>query len=322
MSRLEGGVAVICVRNLTKQFGNFYAVNKVSFDVAAGEIFGFIGPNGAGKTTTIRMLATLLEPDDGTAWIDGLCIRTKQQEVRRKIGYMPDYFGVYEGVTVWEYLDFFARAYRIPVKSRNRIIEDCMALTDFSKLREKLVASLSKGMAQRLCLAKTLLHDPKVLILDEPTSGLDPRARIEFRSLIKELSNMGKTIFISSHILTELSECVTSIGIIEKGEMVVSGSPQEIARKMSSSATLRIMIGIHQGRRLAEAAQILKDLPKVQHVQEKQLGLEIEYQGQAEEVYLVLKPLVMADIPVVSVEQSTQNLENIFMNLTKGGLEE
>ncbi len=347
---------MICVRNLTKKFGEFKAVDNISFDVNTGEIFGFIGPNGAGKTTTIRMLATLLESDAGSAWIDGYSIRTQQKEVRKKIGYMPDYFGVYEGVTVWEYLDFFARAYQISIKNRNQIIEQCLELTDFSKSRNKLVASLSKGMTQRLCLAKTLLHDPKVLILDEPTSGLDPRARIEFRMLIKELSNMNKTIFISSHILTELADFVTHIGIMEKGKIVITGRPEEISKKISEEITFRslqeenssvisskengqknlelnaennkiaakiieLTISTYQGQKLSEAETILKNDPNIVSISFDASNLEVKYNGLEQNIYQIIKKLVLADIPIVKITPNTKNLEEIFMTLTKGDVE-
>jgi ABC-2 type transport system ATP-binding protein len=307
---------MIYARNLTKTYGDLCAVDRINLDIGMGEIFGFIGPNGAGKTTTIRMLSTLVEPDDGTAWIGGYCIRTEPTQVRRVLGYMPDYFGVYEGVTVWEYLDFFARAYRIPHKTRKKVIEDCVALTDFGKLTDKLVSSLSKGMQQRLCLAKTLLHDPKVLILDEPASGLDPRARVELRILLKELARMGKTILISSHILTELSDMVTSIGIIEKGKIIATGSPEKISQAISKS--LPITIAIYGGQRIEEASKLLQSQPGVAQVTIQNKSLEIEYSGEEKEIYTLLKKLVNEDIPVVSVVCRERNLEEIFMQLTQG----
>lgn len=310
---------MIRIRNLTKKFGDLYAVKNLNMDIRAGEIFGFIGPNGAGKTTSIRMLATLLEPDEGTAWIDGNCIQTQQEEVRRKIGYMPDYFGVYEGVTVWEYLDFFARAYKVSPKERNKIIDGCMELTDFTRLSSKLVSTLSKGMQQRLCLAKTLLHDPKVLILDEPASGLDPRARIEIRTLLKELSNMGKTIFLSSHILTELADVVDSIGIIEKGSIIVQGNLEEISKAISSSASsFAIIISLFQGQKIEQAKGLLENLPDVIKSEIKGDRLEIQYSGKEEEIYQIVKHLVNNDIPVTAMSREEKNLEDIFMQVTKG----
>lgn len=311
---------MICVRNLTKRFGKFCAVNNVSFDIEAGEIFGFIGPNGAGKTTTIRMLSTLLEPDGGSAWIDGHSIQINPQKVRHCIGYMPDYFGVYEGVTVWEYLEFFARAYHIPIQTRNKIVDDCLSITDCAKMRDKLVATLSKGQTQRMCLAKTLLHNPKVLILDEPTSGLDPRARIDFRGLIKELANMGKTIFISSHILTEMADFVTHIGIMEHGKMIIYGTPQDISERLSKGIIV-VNIAIHQGKKIEQAKEILQNFPHVKSVTQEKNSLEVEYQGKEEEIHRLLRILVDVEIPVVQVSQQTKNLEDIFMQVTQGDIE-
>ncbi|NUM35563.1 MAG: ABC transporter ATP-binding protein [Candidatus Brocadiae bacterium] len=310
---------MIRIRNLTKKFGELYAVKNLNMDIGAGEIFGFIGPNGAGKTTTIRMLSTLLDPDEGTAWIDGYCIQTHQEEVRRKIGYMPDYFGVYEGVTVWEYLEFFARAYKVPAKERNKIIDGCMALTDFTKLSSKLVSTLSKGMTQRLCLAKTLLHDPKVLILDEPASGLDPRARIEIRTLLKELSRMGKTIFLSSHILTELADVVDSIGILEKGSMVVNGNLEAISKAISSSSSsFTIFLSLFQGQKKEQAKELLEKFPNILKIEIQGDRLEIQYAGKEEEIYQILKHLTNHDIPITGMSREEKNLEDIFMQLTKG----
>ncbi len=310
---------MIRVRNLTKKFNKFCAVDKLSFDVDSSEIFGFIGPNGAGKTTTIRMLVTLLEPDEGTAWIDGFCVRRYPEKVRHVIGYMPDYYGVYDGVTVQEYLDFFARSYRIYQRRQRRtIIEDCMALTDLGKIRNKLVSTLSKGMKQRLCLAKTLLHDPKVLVLDEPAAGLDPRARVEFRSLLKELRDMGKTIFISSHILTELSDIVTSLVIVEKGKGVVNGKLDDISQALSKNVNLNIKLELHTPERVAESIHLLEGQDNVHSVKGDGKLIDIEYGGEQGEIYKLMKPLLEVDVPIVELSSSTHNLEEIFMQLTQG----
>jgi ABC-2 type transport system ATP-binding protein len=226
----------IRVRHLWHRFGRFEVLRDVSFDVHEGEIFGFIGPNGAGKTTTIRVMATLLEPMAGKVEIDGWDVTIDPQAVRKLIGYMPDHAGVYERVTVREYLEFFADAYKVPTAGTTYAVVDAvMELTDLTKLRDKLVATMSKGMKQRLQLARTLLHDPKVLILDEPASDLDPRARIEIRDLLVELRSMGKTIFLSSHILTELADVCTSVAILERGRLVVSGPISDIARRLEEA---------------------------------------------------------------------------------------
>jgi len=216
---LSAPAPAISVRHLWHRYGSLDVLKDVSFDVAPGEIFGFIGPNGAGKTTTIRIMATLLEPTAGSVHIDGHDAALDPDEVRKIIGYMPDHAGVYERITVREFLDFFADAYRIPELG---VVDAVIELTDLTKLSDRLVATLSKGMKQRLQIARTLLHDPKVLVLDEPASDLDPRARIEVRDLLLELKELGKTIFLSSHILTELSDVCTSVGILERGELVVA----------------------------------------------------------------------------------------------------
>ena len=226
----------IRVRHLWHRFGKADVLRDVSFDVQEGEIFGFIGPNGAGKTTTIRVMATLLEPMAGKVEIDGWDVTIDPQAVRKIVGYMPDHAGVYERVTVREYLEFFADAYQVPTAGTTYAVVDAvMELTDLTKLRDKLVATMSKGMKQRLQLARTLLHDPKVLILDEPASDLDPRARIEIRDLLVELRSMGKTIFLSSHILTELADVCTSVAILERGRLVVSGPITDIARRLQAA---------------------------------------------------------------------------------------
>jgi ABC-2 type transport system ATP-binding protein len=221
----------IRVRHLWHRFGALDVLRDVSFEVGPGEIFGFIGPNGAGKTTTIRVMATLLEPMAGRVEIDGIDVTIDPEEVRRRIGYMPDHAGVYDRITVREYLEFFADAFRVPSPG---IVDAVLELTDLGKIQDRIVATMSKGMKQRLQLGRILLHDPKVLILDEPASDLDPRARIEIRDLLLELRSLGKTIFLSSHILTELSDVCTSIGILEKGRLVVAGPIGEIAARMEA----------------------------------------------------------------------------------------
>lgn len=229
-------VPAIRVRHLWHRFGGQDVLRDVTFDVGQGEIFGFIGPNGAGKTTTIRLMATLLEPMAGRIEIDGFDVAMNPKEVRRLIGYMPDHAGVYERITVREYLEFFADAFRV---ESPEVVNAVMELTDLEKLQDKLVATMSKGMKQRLQLARVLLHDPKVLILDEPASDLDPRARIEIRDLLLELKELGKTIFLSSHILTELADVCTSVAILEKGSLVVAGPIAEIAQRLGQAQASR-----------------------------------------------------------------------------------
>lgn len=226
---ISTGDCAIRVRHLWHRFGTVDVLRDVTFDVGHGEIFGFIGPNGAGKTTTIRVIATLLEPMAGRVEVDGFDVAIDPEQVRRRIGYMPDHAGVYDRVTVREYLEFFADAFRIPHLG---VVDAVLELTDLHKLQDKLVAAMSKGMKQRLQLARVLLHDPKVLVLDEPASDLDPRARIEMRDLLLELRSLGKTIFLSSHILTELADVCTSVAILERGQLIVAGPISEIAARL------------------------------------------------------------------------------------------
>ncbi|MGH2523813.1 MAG: ABC transporter ATP-binding protein, partial [Anaerolineales bacterium] len=216
--------AIIETKNLTKRYGKLTAVDNLSLSVEQGAIYGFVGPNGAGKTTTMRMLTTLLQPTSGEAWIAGHSVQRDPRRVRRAIGYMPDFFGVYDDMKVWEYLDFFAACYEIPETQRASLIGDLLELVDLIHRRDDMVDTLSRGMKQRLCLARTLAHDPQVLILDEPASGLDPRARIEIRELLLELSRLGKTIFFSTHILADVAEICTQVGIVEAGRLVAQGS--------------------------------------------------------------------------------------------------
>src|SRR4028119_977228 len=254
-------MAMIQIKDVTKTYRDLTAVRDLNLTIEKGDVFGFIGPNGAGKTTTIKVLATLLEPSSGQAFVDGIDVIRNPLEVRRVIGYMPDFFGVYDDVKVWEYLDFFAAAYKIPVAKRKGIIDDVLELTDLTGKREAYVESLSRGMKQRLCLAKTLVHDPKVLLLDEPASGLDPRARIEIKELLKELKAMGKTILVSSHILPELADFCTSVGVIERGELIVAGPIAEVMRAATGGRVLEIRVPESDRGRAADI------LAGVEHVQ-------------------------------------------------------
>ncbi|MDQ6694616.1 MAG: ABC transporter ATP-binding protein [Chloroflexota bacterium] len=228
--------------NLRKQYGSFVALQGLNLQIERGSIYGFIGPNGAGKTTTMRILATLLEPTGGDAWVSGYNVVSAPLDVRRRVGYMPDFFGVYDNMKSWEYLDFFAAAYNVPQARRAGMIDDLLALVDLSTKKESFVEELSRGMKQRLCLARTLVHEPDLLILDEPASGLDPHARIELRELLKELRSLGKTILVSSHILTELSEMCTHIAIIERGRLLISGSVSDILAAMQPGREIYVRV--------------------------------------------------------------------------------
>ncbi|RMF71296.1 MAG: ABC transporter ATP-binding protein, partial [Planctomycetota bacterium] len=246
--------------NLTKRYGKLIALNNLHLNIEEGECFGYIGPNGAGKTTTIRILATLLQPTWGEARVCGHVVGYESRKIRPLIGYVPDFFGAYEDMVVQEYLEFFAAAYNINGQQRTQIVGDVLELTDLSYKRDALVDSLSRGMKQRLSIARVLLHDPKVLFLDEPASGLDPRARIEIRALLKELHRMGKTILISSHILPELADLCTSIGILERGELIYQGSVSEALRRARVGSVVHVVTPDDQER----ARQVLSELPGVQ----------------------------------------------------------
>ena len=308
-------MAIVETHNLTKRYGNLVAVNNLNLRLEEGDVLGFIGPNGAGKTTTIRMLATLLEPTSGSATIAGHDVQREPEAVRRVIGYMPDFFGVYDDVKVWEYLDFFAGAYRIPHTERTKLIDDVLALTDLSHKKNDYVEALSRGMKQRLCLAKTLLHNPQVLLLDEPASGLDPRARIEIKELLKELRNMGKTILISSHILPELADVCNKIAIIERGELLISGEIDSIMRQLTGSHVLEIRVaGDADG-----AVQVLQN----QHADIREVKVEdgvvrAYYIGPPGEHYRIIWALAEQRVKVLSFTEQSTNLEDIFMRVTRG----
>jgi len=343
-------VPAIAVEDLWHRYGNFAVLSGVSFEVQPGEIFGFIGPNGAGKTTTIRIMATLLEPTAGRVLIDGIDVALEPERVRRIVGYMPDHAGVYERITIREYLEFFADAYDL---RDGKVVDAALELTELSKLDDRLVASLSKGMKQRLQIARILLHDPKVLVLDEPASDLDPRARIEVRDLLLELSELGKTIFLSSHILTELSDVCTSVGILERGRLVISGPIAEIAERLErerggeapltaeaeaaaqspSSSGYRTpggaVLPAQARRRLklrvlgpAEAVvPLLQGGGGIIDVQTAPGGLlTVLYAGDDRFVADVVRYLVQQGVGVVGVEPERNELERIFLEVTRGEL--
>src|SRR6478609_6469287 len=245
---------MIETRQLTKRYGHLIAVNEINLSLKEGDVYGFIGPNGSGKTTTMKMLATLLSPDYGEAYVCGKSIYNDPREIRRLVGYMPDFFGVYDDMTVMEYLEFFCAAYRINGPQRRKICEDKLELVDMAFKRDAMVNQLSRGQTQRIGLARTLLHEPQVLLLDEPASGLDPRARIEIRNLLKKLGELKKTVIVSSHILPELADVCTRVGMIEKGNLIVDGYVDEVMRK----ARQQIMLQIRVKDNLEKAAALLE----------------------------------------------------------------
>ena len=305
---------MIQIEHLVKEYKGLTAVKDLSLNLEAGDIFGFIGPNGAGKTTTIKMLATLLKPTSGTALIDGIDVVEHPEAVRGRIGYMPAFFGIYDDMRVWEYLDFFAGAYRLPKNQRPRIIDDVLSLTDLGGKKDSYVEELSTGMKQRLCLAKTLIHDPKVLLLDEPASGLDPRARIEIKELFKELKAMGKTIIISSHILPELADFCNKVGIIERGEMLVSGDVQDIMDQVTGGRTLEIRLLDE----LDKAADLLAEAPGVRAVRPMDSHLQIDFAGSPEAQADLNTLLITHGLRVLAFTEQAMDLEDIFMKVTKG----
>lgn len=298
---------------LTKRFGDLKAVDDLNFEIAEGEIFGFVGSNGAGKSTTIKIATGLMKPTEGTIYIDGIDIREKNALFRSKIGYVPDFFGVYDQLKVNEYMNFYCGLHKIPVKHRDELIRKLTKLVNLEDKSEEYVDSLSRGMKQRLCLARALIHDPKILIMDEPASGLDPRARIDFRNILYRLKGMDKTIIISSHILSELAEICTSIGIIEKGRMMVKGSVNEIQKKLSHLN--RITIKCTSG--LDEVMNSLREIPDVSEIKMVNGNLEFSFAGTDEDKVRLLKLLVEKDIPIFHFEEKGGSLESIFLQVTK-----
>jgi len=301
-------------RGLTRRFGKMTAVDGLDLAVPSGALFGLIGPNGAGKTTTLRMLAGLLEPTSGEIVLNGQVANHDWRELQRQIGYMPDFFGVYEDMLVWEYLDFFARCYGVPKARRRQVTGELLELVDLAEKHDAYVQTLSRGMRQRLCLAHALVHDPRVLLLDEPASGLDPRARVEMRELLRELGAMGKTIVVSSHILAELAELCDSVGIIEKGRLVASGSLDEIRRRVRQGRTMLIKVLSDP----AQAEAVLRDQPGVGTVYVLDDAMEVQLVGGDKVAADLLETLVGQGVRVVSFAEVTSDLEEAFLHLTQG----
>ncbi len=300
--------------NFGKRYGDFTAVESLDLKIEAGEMFGFIGPNGAGKSTTIRFLTTLLKATHGEGIVNGFSVTKEPLKVRSSVGYMPDNFGVYDGMKVWEFLDFFAVAYQIPRAKRKAVIGDVLELLDLMHKRDDFVNGLSRGMKQRLCLAKTLVHDPPVLILDEPSSGLDPRARLEVKALLKELRRMGKTILISSHILTELADCCTSIGIIERGQLLMHGPIDEVYRRIRGNRMIEIKFveGMDLG------LSIIRSCPHIRDVQIEDHQVNVEMAAGDDDVATLMQQLMQSGIRMRSFHEKDPTLEDVFMLVTKG----
>ncbi len=305
---------MIELQEFGKDYGDFTAVGTLSLKIEAGEMFGFIGPNGAGKSTSIRFLATLLKPTRGDGVVNGFSVNRQPMDVRRSIGYMPDDFGVYDGMKVWEFLDFFAVAYRIGRSQRKAVIGDVLELLDLTHKRDDYVNGLSRGMKQRLCLAKTLVHDPPVLILDEPTSGLDPRARIEVKALLRELRRMGKTILISSHILSELADCCTSIGVIERGQLLMHGTIDSVYRQIRRNRIVEIRFVENQ----IEGISILRSSPALRSIEIDDNRVTVELETDDNGLSDILEKLMASKVKIRSFYDKDPNLEDVFMQVTKG----
>jgi ABC-2 type transport system ATP-binding protein len=308
---------MIETRDLTKMYGDLYALERLTIKLERGDVYGFIGPNGAGKTTTMRILATLLNPSWGEATVCGYSIYNGAKDIRRLTGYMPDFFGVYDDMKVIEYLEFFAAAYRIDGPARRKKCDDVLELVDLGYKREALVTSLSRGMTQRLGLARVLLHEPEVLLLDEPASGLDPRARIEMRSLLKQLRKMGKTILVSSHILPELADICNKIGIIERGKLIFDGDLDSAIKQVRSKKVLHVIVGDGRNTDAGALLQAHTDVDGVTH-QEKDEFLTVTLKDGVADGANLAEHLVKSGFRVKLLKEEEINLEDVFMRITKG----
>ncbi|QDU10679.1 ABC transporter ATP-binding protein [Gimesia aquarii] len=305
---------MIETRNLTKRYGDLIAVNNINLNLGEGDVFGFIGPNGSGKTTTMRMIATLLSPDYGEAYVCGKSIYTHPEEIRRLVGFMPDFFGVYDDMTVIEYLEFFASAYRIKGPQRRKVCEEKLELVDMSFKRDAMVNQLSRGQTQRIGLARVLLHEPQVLLLDEPASGLDPRARIEIRNLLKRLGELKKTVIVSSHILPELADVCTRVGMIEKGNLIIDDNVDEVMKK----ARQRILLHVSVNENTDKAATLLEAHELVSNIDIQNNVMLITLQNDVKDYTFIPTILINEGFKLRLFHEEEINLETAFMELTKG----
>ncbi|HAH44414.1 MAG TPA: multidrug ABC transporter ATP-binding protein [Planctomycetaceae bacterium] len=305
---------MIETRNLTKRYGDLIAVNNINLSLGEGDVYGFIGPNGSGKTTTMRMIATLLSPDYGEAYVCGKSIYTHPEEIRRLVGFMPDFFGVYDDMTVIEYLEFFASAYRIKGPQRRKICEEKLELVDMTFKRDAMVNQLSRGQTQRIGLARVLLHEPQVLLLDEPDSGLDPRARIEIRNLLKRLGELKKTVIVSSHILPELADVCTRVGMIEKGNLIVDDNVDEVMKK----ARQQIILHVGVGENTDKAAALLQAHELVSKLEIKKNVMLVTLKREVKDYTFIPSLLISQGFKLSLFREEEINLETAFMELTKG----
>ncbi|MCJ8328547.1 MAG: ABC transporter ATP-binding protein [Lentisphaeria bacterium] len=311
---------MIKTENITKNFGGGRGILGLDLEIEQNTIFGFVGPNGSGKTTTIKILCGLIIADEGRAWIDGMEVKGSNHiKIKKTIGYLPDEFGVYQQMSVWEYLDFFGAAYKIAPKPRKKRIEEVLEVTDASHMMDYQVSSLSRGMHQKIGIAKTMLHDPKILILDEPANGLDPHARIDMRNTILRLKDMGKTIMLSSHILPELGAICDTVGIIEKGKLLIQGTVQDITRSLQQNIVLELNLDSDP----EEAKAALDEFENIQKIEiTGKHELRIDYLGKRNEIADITSHLVNKSVRVISIRESEIDLENVFLTVTgKSGSE-
>jgi ABC-2 type transport system ATP-binding protein len=307
---------MIEMRDLTKRYGSFTALDQLNLSLEEGVVFGFVGANGAGKSTTFSILATLLSPTSGDALINGKSVIKEPKEVRKQIGYMPDFFGVYDQLKVDEYLDFYGASYGIGAADRKVLIPQLLELVNLTHKRYDYVDLLSRGMKQRLCLARALIHDPKVLILDEPASGLDPRARVEMRDILRNLKSMGKTILISSHILPELAEMCDEIGVIDNGKLIAHGNVASIQAQLQGEK--RIVIKVTD--QLNEVRAFLEEDPLISSIDlmDNRLEIAFNYRGTNADQEALLKKAILANLPIYALSEEEKDLEDVFMAITKG----
>lgn len=310
---------MIKIQHIYKRYRSVHALEDLSLEIPQGAIYGLIGPNGAGKTTLLRILGALIPPTTGQVWFDNEEVTQSPSTIQRKVGYMPDFFGVYPDLTSEEYLEFYAGIQGISHRKRSGVVSDLLELVDLTTKRDALVETLSRGMQQRLCLARALIHDPSVLLLDEPASGLDPRARVEFRELLRTLQGMGKTIVISSHILLELAEMCSDIAIIRAGQLVMSGDVEQVTHSLGGGNQIEVRVL----ERAADTRQLLKDLPEISNVINENGDGEVihaEFSGDNQALHRILAELMAHDIPVVSFAQrrAVDRLEEVYMSITEG----
>lgn len=319
MQKTESGNAIIKIQNVSKRYHKLYALHNFTLEIPHGAIYGFIGPNGAGKSTLLRILAALIAPSSGEVWFENEEVSQHSSSIHRKVGYMPDFFGVYPDLTTIEYLEFYAGIHKIPRKKHKRIITDLLELVDLSSKHDALVETLSRGMKQRLCLARALIHDPALLLLDEPASGLDPRGRVELRELVHSLQSIGKTVIISSHILPELAEMCTHIAILQEGLLVASGDVAKIVQQFSTSHQLEIRI--LDAEHIPAALELLKKHPALSNIsQGSENVLLAEFNGNEQALPPIMATLIMQGVPITSFapRASSGRLEDIFMSITEG----